>query len=385
MVTPSNSFDLDNNDFAVALYQKVRSREGNVFFSPFSVRAVLAMALAGARGETAEQMVKALRISSATDAIHGEIAAFISQFEKNERGSDTARIANAIWVQQGMALQPTFEQLMANYYRGSLNIVDFRDPKPASAAINHWVKNATNARLPDLIPPQGLSPDARLVLVNSVLFKGSWMQRFRVEQTIDAPFHLQDGRTITARQMRQTRVVGYWQTNGYQVAELDYLGGTVSMLIFLPEEGLELSAFETRFSARMIRDSTSLMMKRTVRLGIPRFKFTWGTISLARPLVDLGMNKPFSESADFSGINDRRPPSVEALRLSDVLHAAFVEVNEEGTEATVATAAPLLVGSSLKRKPEFPVFQANRPFLFAIRHRPTEALLFLGRVSNPTP
>src|SRR5262245_51515839 len=120
MVTPSVPFGLDNNDFSIALYQKVRPREGNVFFSPFSIRAVLAMGLAGARGGTAEQMVKALRISTAPSGIHADIAAFVSQFEKSARGSDAARIVNSLWVQQGMALQPSFEELMANYYRGSL-------------------------------------------------------------------------------------------------------------------------------------------------------------------------------------------------------------------------------------------------------------------------
>ena len=382
------SFAEDNNDFALAMYGQLRQRAGNVFFSPFSIRTALGMTQAGARGETAAQMREALRISSSDETLHVAFAEIIQRLNAAGGGKYEMTVANSLWCQDGAPLQPGFLELTARHYGGGMNVVDFgRGAEAARVRINHWVEDKTRQKIQELIPSGSLDAETRLVLVNAVYFKGMWVLQFRRTDTRDEPFHVEGGGTVQAPLMYQHEAVGYLQAAGYQAVDLVYRGGDLSMLVLLPDRKDGLRDLEKTISARMLYDCVTQMDIREVKLFLPRFKLTWGTVNLCAQLTALGMPLAFTRfQADFSGINGHQPPNEEALFISAVFHKAFVEVNEEGTEAAAATAGLMPETAALRRSrpPPVPIFRADHPFLFAIRDRKSGAMLFLGRIADPT-
>ena len=384
----SASFAEHNNDFALAMYGQLRQRAENLFFSPFSVRAALGMTHAGTRGETAAQMRDTLRISSSDEALHVAFAEIIQRLNAAGGGEYEMSVANSLWCQDGAPLQPEFLDLIARYYGGGLNVVDFgRGADAARVRINRWVEEETRRRIQELIPSGGLGPDTCLVLVNAVYFKGMWVLRFRRTSTRDQPFHVEGGGTVEVPLMYQHETVRYLEAPGYQAVDLDYRGGDLSMLVLLPARKDGLWDLEKRVSARELKHCVTQMETCDVKLFLPRFKVTWGTVDLGAQLAALGMPFAFTRfQADFSGINGREPPHEESLFLSAVFHKAFVEMNEEGTEAAAATAFVTTFAKSFQapRPRPVPVFRADHPFLFAIRDRKSGAILFLGRMADPT-
>jgi serpin B len=382
------SFAEDNNDFALGIYGELRQRPGNLFFSPFSIRTALGMTQAGARGETAAQMREALRISSSEEALHAAFAEIIQRLNAAGGGKYEMAVANSLWCQDGAPLQPGFLDLIARHYGGGMNLVDFhRGAEAARVTMNHWVEDKTRQKIRELIPSGGLDADTRLVLVNAVYFKGMWVLQFLKAATRDEPFYLEHGGKVQAPLMHQHEEVRYLQADGYQAVDLDYLGGDLSMLVLLPDKKDRLRDLETRLSARMLHDCVAKMRVREVKLFLPRFRMTWGTIDLGAQLRALGMPIAFTRSqADFSGINGHEPPHEDSLFISAVFHKTFVELNEEGTEAAAATASAMIGSARFHRPtmpPPIPIFRADHPFLFAIRDRQTAAILFLGRTADP--
>jgi len=277
--------------------------------------------------------------------------------------------------------------LVARHYAGGLHLVDFRRAAEAArVTINRWVEDRTKQKIRELVPPDGLDPDTRLVLVNAVYFKGMWVLQFRKAATRSEPFHLEGGGRVQAPLMYQEEEARYLEAGGYQAVDLDYRGGEVSMLVLLPDREDGLRALEETLSAPMLRDCAARMGVRTVKLFLPRFRVTWGTVDLCASLKGLGMPLAFERfRADFSGINGHPPPHQESLFIFAVFHKAFVEVNEEGTEAAAATAVVMMeAGGPPPEPPPVPVFRADHPFLFAIRDRRSGAILFLGRIADPT-
>jgi len=375
------------NDFAVAMYTHLRQRPGNLFFSPFSMRTALGMACAGARGATATQMGATLRFPPGGEDLHAATATIIRRLNAGGDGRYELSVANSLWGQEGAAPLGDFLDLVERHYGGALNFVDFaRDPDAAGARINGWVEDRTRRRIRDLIAPGTIGPLTRLVLVNAVYFKGSWVLRFDADATSVQPFHLEDGKVAQAPLMRQQEGIRYLQARGYQAVEMDYLGGDLSMLVLLPDRKDGLPQLEATLSARMLHDCAERMHRRQVKLFLPRFKVTWGALDVRDALTALGMTVPFTREADFSGINGCRPPDPDAFNIGLVLHKAFVEVNERGTEAAAATVVGVYASSAMTiPKPvAIPVFRADHPFLFAIRERSSGMVLFLGRVANPT-
>jgi serpin B len=377
----------DNNDFALALYGRLRQRPGNLFFSPFSIRTALGMTCAGARGETAVQMREALRCSSSDEGRHAGLAHIIQRPDAAGGGQYVLAVANALWGQEGAPLQPEFLDQIARHYDGSMHLVDFRRAAQAArAAINQWVEEKTRHRIRDLIPPDGVDAATRLVLVNAVYFKGQWVAPFAKTATRDEPFYLLDGRKVRLPLMHQDEDMPYMQGSGYQAVELVYQGHDLSMLVLLPDRKDGLADLEKSLSARMLHDCVAQMTSREVKLYLPRFKSTLGTVNLKDLCVGLGMTLAFDRSqADFSGINGCPPPREEALFIAAVFHKAFVEVNEEGTEAAATTAVDMRTMCALP-SPEpapVPLFRADHPFLFVIRDRRSGAVLFLGRTTDP--
>lgn len=380
------SFAEGNNDFAVAMFGQLRQRLGNFFFSPFSIRAGLAMSLAGARGRTAGQMRKALRVSVEGET-HAAFAEIIERLNDSD-GMYELVVANSIWCQDGAPLEPDFLDVVARHHGGDVNTVDFRHAAGAARdTINEWVARSTRQKIQELIAG-GLEAETRLVLANAIYFKGKWVMRFQRIATRDEPFHLDVGVTVRAPLMHQQGEVRYLQAAGFQAVDLAYMGIYLSMLVLLPDRKDGLPDLEELISERMLRDCVAQMKTREVEVFLPRFEVSWGPDNLSAPLATLGMPLAFTPSqADFSGINGEEPPAEESLFLSAVVHKAFAEANEEGTEAAAATGIMLedvTASEGGHEPPPVPIFRADHPFLFAIRDRSSGAILFLGRISDPT-
>jgi serpin B len=376
-----------SNEFALAMHRELGRRPGNLFFSPFSLRTVLGMALAGARGETAAQIGKALRASFEGETLHAALGGVVRLLDTARGGGCEIAVANSLWAQVGAPLEAGFLDLMTRHYGGAVYLVDFRrDLEGARTSINKWVEDRTRRKIRELVPPRGVGAETRLALANAVHFKGKWRYPFSKTATRDEPFRLESGATVLASLMCEQADVWYAGGDGYHAVDLPYGGSSLSMLTLLPHRPDGLLDLEKRLSTRMLRECVEQMTLREVRLFLPRFRLERGTIDMAAPLEALGMTLPFNQAqADFSGINGRRPPDDEALFFSAVFHQALVEVNEEGTEAAAATVAAMeATATPASAKRRVPVFRADHPFLFAIRHRRSGEILFVGRMADPT-
>jgi serpin B len=381
------SFAEGNNRFALALYERLRQRPGNLFFSPFSIRTALGMTLAGARGETAAQMAATLCGPREDEGLHVDVAEAVRRLEAGGRGYALS-IANSLWGQTGAVLQAGFLDVIDRHYRGALHLVDFRGaPDAARLAINLWVEEETRGKITGLIPPGAPDVLTRLLLVNAVYFKGTWASEFVESATRDEPFHLEAGGTVRVKLMHQRTGVAYLQARGFQVLDLAYRGGDLSLLVLLPDRKDGLRTLEETLSAAVLDDLVVHMRQRVVDVFLPRFTITWGAVDLRADLAALGMPLAFDGArADFSGINGHGPSHEDALHVSAVVHKAFVEMNERGTEAAAVTEGRVIMMALARpsKPPPIPVFRADRPFLYAIRDRHSGALLFLGRMADPS-
>jgi serpin B len=371
------------------MYEQLRQRPGNLFFSPFGIRAAIGMAEAGAKGETASQMREALRISSSGETLHADFAKIRQRLTADGAGEYEMEMANSLWCQDGAPLQPGFLDLIVRHYGGGVSLLDFRHAAGAAReTINQWVEDKTRKKIRELIPPGGLDAETRLVLANAAYFKGKWTLPFRKTATRPEPFYLEGGGTVQAPLMRQEAPMCYLRAVGYQAVDLLYRGSDLSMLVLLPDRKDGLPDLERMLSTLMLNQCVARTENEAeVKLFLPRFKISWGALNLSDQLTALGMPLAFARfQADFSGINGQEPPAEDSLFISDMLHKTFVEVNEEGTEAAASSALELMrAGASPGfAPPPTPVFRADHPFLIAIRDWKTNAILFLGRITDPT-
>jgi serpin B len=364
-----------NEQFAWDMYGRIAAgdRDKNVFFSPFSVSAALGMTCAGARGETERQMAATMRFALPQEKLHPAFAALLSGLQADAPGYRLS-VANALWGQDGFFFRPEFLALTDKYYNGGFKTVDFASRTDDSRRIiNGWVADRTAGKIRDLLQDGDLTPLTRLVLTNAIYFKGDWATKFKAADTATAPFRLHDGRTVDARMMHQTGRFGYAAADGVKILELPYAGDEVSMVVLLPDGGLE--ELETGLAAGRLAGWLGSLEKREVSVFLPSFKIT-ARYGLKPLLSSMGMPDAFSLAADFSGLNGQRD-----LTITDVIHQAFVEVNEAGSEAAAATA--VIIGLKSMPPVDRVVFRADRPFVFLITHKPTGTILFMGRVANP--
>ena len=382
-VAMPTSFDDGSIRFALALYEHLRQRPGNLCFSPYSIRAALGMALVGARGDTAEQMAAALCAPRGEDTLPAAVAALGRRLHGGSR-QYTLSVANSLWAQQGTPLLPAFLDTSSGTTAAPCKLVDFKGaPDAAGAVIDRWVAHETHGRISGLMPPGATNARTRLLLVNAVYLKARWASEFSESATSEQPFHLESGGRVRVPLMYQQTWAGYLHASGFEALDLPYRGDDLSLLVLLPDRAVGLRAFEETLSAALLDDVVARMREQEVDVFLPRFTSTWGAVDLRGDLAALGMRLAFdSTGADFSGMDGRRPPDVDALYLSAVVHKTFIEVNERGTEAAAATAA-MMDGDALE-SPPIPVFRADRPFLYAIRDRRSGVLLFLGRMVDPT-
>jgi serpin B len=380
-VTETDPLVGGNNTFAFNLYQTLRGENGNLFYSPYSISLALAMTYAGARGETEQQMADTLHFTLSQDRLHSAFNSLDIELGKRGEGAQgkddegfRLHIVNALWGQKGYHFLPTFLDVLAENYGAGLRTLDFASaPEESRLIINDWVSDQTEGRIEDLIPQGLIDILTRLVLTNAIYFNATWQYPFNEGATGDGQFYLLDGKEVTVPMMSQTESFGYAEGDNYQAVELPYDGGELSMVILLPHAG-QFEAFEESLSAERVSAIVSALGQRQVALAMPKFEFE-SAFKLKEALMAMGMPVAFTEAADFSGMT-----GVRDLFISEVVHKAFVSVDEAGTEAAAATAVIM----KLTALPVAPVeFRANRPFIFLIRDIETGSLLFMGRVLNP--
>jgi serine protease inhibitor len=367
-----------NNAFAVALYGQLRDQTGNLFFSPESISTALAMAYGGARGETASEMAKTLHFTLPPEQLHSAMGALLRDLNAAHQGYQL-NVANALWAQQGYIFLDAYLQLLKTDYDAGVNQVNFKGAtEEARLTINRWVEQKTQDKIKDLIQPGALRSDTRLVLTNAIYFKGDWETQFDKAQTKNEDFYLSQTKTTTAPLMHREGGFSYFDGGTFQLLEIPYKSKELSMIIFLPKERSGLSGFEQSLTASNLQQWLShLAPVSKVIVTVPKFKSTQ-QFELSAALRAMGMPDAFTAGADFSGMTGKRD-----FALSEVIHKAYVDVNEEGTEAAAATAVTMR--ALAMRAPTQPplVFRADHPFLFLIRDNRSNSILFMGRMDNP--
>ncbi len=380
----SDALAAGNTAFALDLYQQLRGDGTNLFFSPHSISVALAMAYAGARDQTEQQMANVLHYTLPQERLHPALNAL--DLELASRG-EAARgrhgepfrlhITNALWGQTGYSFLPDFLDLLARNYGAGMRLLDFETaPEPSRLTINDWVADQTEQKIKDLMPGGVITTTTRLVLTNAIYFDAAWESTFKKEATHRGEFTLLDGDTVSAEMMHQSHRFPYATGGGYQAVELPYDGGELSMVVLLPEEG-RLAAFEESLDGEELTAILSDLTPTEVRLTMPRFKYE-SAFRLRDALSAMGMADAFDPGvADLSGMDGTRN-----LFIQEVVHKALVRVDEEGTEAAAATA--VVVG--ITAAPAQPVVEVviDHPFIFLIRDLKTGTILFLGRVLDPT-
>jgi len=365
------------NAFTTAAYKQVMGGDANLILSPFNISTALSMALAGARGQTAEeiQAVLHLHYDAAYDSALGALLADLAK--TGNTGSNELHTANGLWVQRGFAIQPAFEDTLANNYHAPLTPLDFiANPEAARAQINRWTEEQTKQKIQNLLPAGSVGAQTRLVLTSAICFYGKWQDPFVAAHTQPAPFTLASGATTQANFMNQTSNFGYAETPSAQILEMRYAGTGMAFDVLLPTTLAGLPNLEKSLTPGDLTGWLGHLATRKVEVSLPKFRAE-SQFSLRKALSAMGMPTSFSGKADFSGIDPQR-----SLAISEVVHKAFVDVSEQGTEAAAATGITMM--ATARRMPEPPVvFRADHPFLFLIRDTRTGVVLFIGRLMNP--
>lgn len=374
--TPADAADAANA-FGAELHARLAKEPGNVFWSPASVALALGMAREGARGATATEMDAVLHVTGKAPGTLGALASV--QSAGDGKSSPEVRVANRLWADATLPLEPAYVAVTKGRYGASAQGVDFiRSPEPARAAINAWVAGETRDRIKDLLPPGSITSDTRLTLTNAVYFKGSWETKFDAKRTAPAPFHLDDKRTRDVPMMHVDARARWGATPEADVFELRYQRPKdqpgASMIVVLPKTATGLSAVDDAVArAGFAPFVSALAGGGHADVALPKFKMT-RSFELAQPLAAMGMKSGFSPSADFSGISKNA-----SLAISRVIHKAFVEVDEQGTEAAAATAVVMETTAVMVR----PSFVVDRPFLFLTATRRPARSCSRGAWSTP--
>ena len=362
------------NGFCFQLYARLAQEKDNIFFSPYSIWTCLAMTYEGARGQTAEQIQQVLHMPTDQQMRRRSIRDLLLILNAVDAPYQL-NTANALWAQHDYPFLQEYTEIISNSYLGRVVNLDFKaDTEGSRQTINDWVEEQTREKIKDLIPAGALSALTRLVLTNAIYFKANWLQQFDEAQTTQQPFYItpDDEVSVPMMSMMNTRLP-YAETANAQILELPYSGDSLAMLIMLPRSH-EIESLESMLDTGHLNDWTRQLSLQKVDVFLPRFmletKYTLNTL-----LIEMGMPIAFSPQADFSGMDGKGN-----LFISKVIHQAFVEVNEEGTEAAAATGVVMEVTAVRPRI----LFRADHPFVFMIMDKRTHAVLFMGRVNNPS-
>jgi serpin B len=362
-----------NNAFAFALYDQLRVGAGNRFVSPVSLSLALSMTSLGAAGTTEAEMRAALRLPES--GAHASFGALQRELTDDRGPKTQIAIANRLWGQAGYAFQDAFLAAATKHYGAGLERVDFAASEAARATINGWVSGQTHEKIPNLIPSGLLTAQTKLVLTNAVYFKGLWAEAFAAADTKPADFFVSADKTVSAELMYRKGSFDYAEDERAQVLSMPYQGAGISMIVVLPKAKDGLAALEAGLAADLPGWLDALGGRR-IEVYFPRFEMRVNT-AMKAPLTALGMRTAFTQAADFSPMSGAKD-----LYISAVIHEAYVLVDEAGTEAAAATAVVMTRKSAAPRPA--PVFRADHPFFFALRDDRSGALLFMGRVADPT-
>lgn len=367
-----------NTAFALDMYHQVCAREGNIFFSPYSISTAFAMTYAGARNTTAEQMAETLHFSLNQCQLHPAFHELQAHFNKiQESRPFRLNIANALWVQKDYALLQEFKDLNQKYYGANLFNLNFKgDPEGSRIKINDWVEDKTVGKIKDLLPAGVIKTLTKLVLTNTIYFKAEWENTFNIDNTEEQDFWISGEDKIKVRMMTQKANFGYWENETLQVLEMPYVQRDLSMIVCLPRKTDGLPGLESKLTAETLKEWTSNLERQHVKVFFPKFTTTQN-LNLKEILLALGMIDAFTDAADFSGMEPKKE-----LHITDALHKAFIDVDEIGTEAAAATAVVVGITSIMPPK-VVPEFRADHPFLFLIRDNRTGSILFMGRLTQP--
>lgn len=365
---------------SAALYAQLSRAPGNLIYSPASIEAALAMTAAGAKGTTLAEMQKTLHLKADPDEAAKDFSALLASWAQTAPGAATLSVANHIWVQSGFPLAPSYLALTRDKYFAPAETLDFADGAAAAQTINGWVAKQTQSQITDLIAPAALTAATRLVLTNAVYFRGDWQTPFDKSLTKQAPFTTDANAKVSVPLMTSQLSVPYADLDDAQIVDLPYRSTPtreLALTIVLPKAGTSLAALERSFDAGSLDRWTKKQPWTQTIVTIPRFKAAYST-TLSTPLEAMGMRVAFTNKADFSGISSAKG----GLYISEVIHKAMIEVDETGTVAAAATAVMAIGGGAPPANP--PTFRADHPFLFFLRDKTTGAVLFAGRVVDPS-
>ncbi|MCP3923742.1 MAG: serpin family protein [Desulfobacterales bacterium] len=368
----------DNTTFAIELYQKLCDSDDNIFFSPYSISTALSMTYAGARGNTRKEMAKALRFTLDRDNLHATFAIIESKLSKIQKaGNVKLNVVNNLWPQKDYRILDEYLSLIKKHYGVSITPVDYIQATEVSRKmINKWVEEKTQDKIKDIIQSGMIDPLTRLVLVNSIYFKGNWKKKFKKSRTKDAPFYVSLNKSVKTPMMTQKQRFRYAEFRTLKILALPYAGNELSMIVLLPNKDVGLKQLEGNLTVENLRRWTDRLRERKLLVSLPKFKTT-SMFKLDKTLISMGMVDAFNDDrANFAGING----SPKGLFIKPLVHKAFIVVNEYGTEAAAATAIVM----KTKSIPYIPVFRADRPFIFLIQENKTRNILFMGRMNDPT-
>ncbi|XP_038627194.1 serpin B10 [Tachyglossus aculeatus] len=373
-----DTLSASNNQFALDLSKRLaESAAGkNVFFSPWSITTSLAMVYLGARGNTATQMAEKLGFSKIGN-LYSEFQRLLLEINKPSNAYLLKNISK-LYAEKTYPFKGEFLQNVKKYFSADPQSVNFGEAEKVRKEINSWVENQTEGKITDLLPDGSVDSLTKMVLINAIYFKGKWEQKFMIQDTTEKPFKINETTTKPVQMMSMKKTLHILQVEEppTKIIELHYNNREISMFILLPEDLNGLQELENEITYEKLNYWTCADMMDTdeVQVHLPRFKME-ESYDLKSTLISMGMSDPFSPGqADFSGISEGKE-----LFLSHVFHKAFVEVNEEGTEAAAGTGSVLTV----RMKNPLIIFNADHPFLFFIRHNPTNNILFLGRFCSP--
>ncbi len=377
---PTEKIDIpmQNNEFAFDLMRQIPAGDDNMVVSPFSISTALAMTYAGAREITMEQMAEVMHFDLDQDRFHEAYGAYLREMKTRAEDHIELNIANSLWAQDDYHFLDSYFETVEKHYDSKTFQVNFKKHhQQITKDINEWVYDETREKIKDLIAPNVLTNDTRLVLVNAIYFLGAWLKEFNPNLTTEDLFYLRDGEMVSTEFMRRSDTLAYFEDERMQLLEIPYYGEDFSMLFVLPAEGKTLEEFERTLHAASFADMIGKMDKQEVEVFVPSFEADT-QIDLEDILAQMGMENAFSRYADFSGMTGDLD-----LVLDKVIHQAVIEVGEEGTEAAAATAVVVIRKTAIDTDRP-PVFRANRPFLFFVKDNATHNILFSGRVMNPS-
>ncbi len=366
-----------NNLFAIDLYKKICDKPENLFLAPYSISTALAMTYVGARENTEKQMGEIMHFPANSKDFYDKYNESLKEIGAlNDGSAINIYNANSIWAQRDFTFNEAFVKILKNSFNSSVNTVDFiNETENSRQQINTWVEKQTNEKIKGLIPSGLVDYLTRLVLVNAIYFKANWATAFDEKQTQKIDFHVEETSSVACDFMTADKEFNYYEDEtNLKAIEIPYSNGTLSMLIILPKDNAAFVALKKDFNYDLYKKITIGLSPKKVKLFFPKFKIT-SEFELSWILKEMGMPDAFSDRADFSGMTGKKD-----LKISKVIHKAFVEVNESGTEAAAATAVVMRIKSLPVNQPEF---KADHPFMFIIKENKNNSILFTGNIHNP--